>query len=368
MVSTHEGRPVDRASGRRRARRVQGFTVKIATHTVVFVVAALLALTACDPVVRETTGTDRGASTDAAGDPSRGIPEVVGEVEPAVVSVFPEGGIGSGVIVGDGLIVTNAHVVGNLSEVGVQLATGVRLIADVMAVDPQTDIAVLDTGREDLPAARFAEGLPRVGELAIAIGSPLGLENTVTAGIISGLNRAVPAGPTTPQALVDLIQTDAPIAPGNSGGALVNADAEVVGINVAYAPPTQTGATAIGFAIPAPTVVDVVEQLVETGEVRHAFMGVQPGPLTPQMIEQFGLDVEEGVVLIDVVPNGPAANAGLEPGDVVVGMDGEPVRAVPELLGELRRRDPGDTVEVTVVRGEEQLEIPVELADQPESL
>lgn len=339
------------------------------------IVAALLALTGCDPATEEQAeeapetesaegDSDEGAETAPA---AQQIPEIVSAVEPSVVAVVLEDGIGSGVIVDEGRVVTNAHVVGDLPEVQVQLATGRRVPAEVRAVDLQTDLAVLETGETGLPEAEFSEGLPQVGELAVAIGSPLGLENTVTAGIISGVGRAVPAGPQTPVSLVDLIQTDAPIAPGNSGGALVNAEGEVVGINVAYAPP-GTGATAIGFAIPAPTVTDVVAQLIETGEVTHAFLGVQPGPLSPQLIERFDLDADEGVLLLNVVPDSPAADAGLEPGDVVTELDGEPVRGVPELLGELRRRDPGDSVTMTVLRGGDELEVEAELTEQPDSL
>lgn len=341
---------------------------------IALVAVTLLALSGCELVEpEEDTAPDEGAGQqpDPPPDAEAGtaIPGIVNEVAPSVVAVFPEGGIGSGVIIdADGLVVTNAHVVGSLGEVDVQLATGVRMVAEVVATDPLSDLAVLRLDRQGLPAAAFAEELPAVGELAVAIGTPLGLENTVTAGIISGLNRAVPAGARTPQALVDLIQTDAPIAPGNSGGALVNADAEVVGINVAYAPPGQTGATAIGFAIPSATVVDVVAQLVETGEVAHAYLGAQLGSLTPQLIERFELDVEAGAVVLDVVPDGPADAAGMVPGDVITAVDGEPVRNVPDVLGELRRREPGDLMTVTVQREDGEAQIEVELSDRPERL
>lgn len=310
----------------------------------------------------------------AAGDSDQGrdapvaaqIPDIVSEVEPSVVTILLEQGIGSGVIIGGGRVVTNAHVVGNAEQVEVQLATGRRLSADVMALDLQTDLAVLETGEENLPAASFAEELPRIGALAVAIGSPLGLENSVTAGIISGVNRAVPAGPRTPQALVNLIQTDAPIAPGNSGGALVGADATVIGINVAYLPPGQTGATAIGFAIPSTTVVDIVDQLVESGEVEHAFLGVQPGGLSPQIVERFDLEVDSGAVVLGIVEGTPADEVGLQPGDVITAIDGERIRSVPALLGLLRDRAPGDEIDVTVQRRDEELSFTVELSDQPE--
>lgn len=343
---------------------------------IVFATAAMaVGLGGCDLFVEDDSddassdggaGTTEESSGEADVPSASGIPEIVSEVEPSVVTVLRDGGVGSGVIIDDGIIVTNAHVVEGVDEVVVQLATGRRLDADVLAFDLQTDLAVLDTGEDGLPAATFADSLPRVGALAVAIGSPLGLENTVTAGIVSGINRAVPAGPRTPQALVNLVQTDAPIAPGNSGGALVGADAQVIGINVAYLPPGQTGATAIGFAIPSPTVVDVVEQLIETGDVEHAFLGIQPGPLTSQIIERFGLEVEEGALVVGIVPDTPAEEVGMETGDVVTAIDDEPIRGVPDLLGVLRSRDPGDEIDVTVQRGDEELTFSVELVDQPE--
>ena len=336
----------------------RSLTVKTTPRLLASLLLALLVLVGCDP-----TDEAADAPTAAGGD----IPAIVAEVEPSVVAIVSDAEMGSGVIYDSaGLIITNAHVVRDLPEVEVQLAAGQRMTGEVIHTDFQTDVALVEVPADDLPAVTFAEELPAVGELAVAIGNPLGLENTVTAGIISGLNRAVPAGPRTPQALVDLIQTDAPIAPGNSGGALVSAAGEVVGINVAYAPPQATGATAIGFAIPASTVTSVAQQLLETGEVRHSFLGVQPGPLSPQMVEQFDLAVDEGVLLLDVVPDSPAAQAGLESGDVLVELGGEPLRQVPELLGELRRRDPGDIVTLTVVRAGEEQEVDVTLAEQPD--
>src|SRR5918999_81625 len=161
----------------------------------------------------------------------------------------------------------------------------------VLAASESFDLAVLEIEGRNAPAAELADALPEVGELAVAIGNPLGFENTVTAGIVSGLHRSIPSGGLTP-ALVDLIQTDAPISPGNSGGALVNADGEVIGINVAYLPPGQTGAVSLGFAIPAPTAAQVVEQLLATGRVELAYLGIQPIQVTPQLAARFDLAVE----------------------------------------------------------------------------
>lgn len=327
-----------------------------------------------DQAVRTVTTTE---TTSAAASQGTGesdnvfgrIPEIVRAVSPTVVAVLVSGeqgsGEGSGVIWGeDGVIVTNNHVAEGAQEITVALATGQSEDAEVVATDPLTDLAVLRIDREGLPTAEFADGLPQVGELAVAIGNPLGFENSVTAGIVSGLDRSVPSGGNTP-ALVGLLQTDAPISPGNSGGALVGADGRVIGINVAYIPP-EARAVSIGFAIPSPTVVDVVRQLLESGEVRHAFLGVGPAPLTPELREQFGIDAEEGIVVLNVVEGSGAARAGIEAGDVLLSADGEPLRSVEDLFALLRERDPGDEVELELLRDDERQTVTVTLTDRPE--
>jgi len=298
-----------------------------------------------------------------------GIPGIVDAVAPSIVAVLVSGGQGEGEGSGvvwseDGVVVTNDHVVSGAQEVVVALASGERLSATVEASDPVTDLAVLRVDRAGLPAAEFADDLPRVGELAVAMGNPLGFENTVTAGIVSGLHRSIPSGGQTP-ALVDLVQTDAAISPGNSGGALVGADGTVMGVNVAYIPP-QAQAVAIGFAIPSPTVVDVVTQLLEEGEVSHAFLGIRPAPLSPELAQQAGLDTEEGVAVLSVVEGSGAEEAGVEPGDAIVSADGEPLRSVEDLFETLRDRNPGDRLELEIVRGGEQQTILVELTGRPE--
>ena len=293
------------------------------------------------------------------------IPAIVQEVEPSVVAVLTDAGQGSGVIWDEGgIVVTNNHVVEGASGVEVAFATGERVAADVRATDPRTDLAVLEVDREGLPAAQFADALPQVGELAVALGNPLGFENTVTAGIVSGLHRAIPSGGRTP-ALIDLIQTDAAISPGNSGGALVNADGRVIGINVAYIPP-EARAVSIGFAIPAPEVVDVVTQLLESGGVEHAFLGVRPAPLTPQIAERFGIETDEGILVFSVVPGSGAEEAGLQAGDIVTRIGDTPIRQVEDLLSLLRERAPGDEIELHVLREGEEQTISVRLTDRLE--
>ena len=324
----------------------------------------------------EETGATTTTAITAATPPAAGqqltvnIPETVEDVAPSVVTIFVEGvqgeGSGSGVIWDDqGRIVTNNHVVEGAGDVEVAFANGTRVEAEILGTDERTDLAVVDVERDGLPAARFAEALPRVGELAIAMGSPLGLENTVSAGIVSALHRDLPSGGTTP-ALIDLIQTDAAISPGNSGGALVDADGVVMGINVAYIPP-EARAVSIGFAIPSPVVRDVVPQLIEEGRAEHAYLGVQnPVPVTEELDRSFDLGTEEGALIQSVAEGSPAAAAGLTPGDVIVELGGESIRTVEDLYSAIRSRDPGDEVELTVVRGGERQTLDATLARLPD--
>jgi serine protease DegQ len=307
-----------------------------------------------------------GGTTGAGGQGDFGqIPAIVAQVEPSVVSVIQTNGQGSGVVwSADGMIVTNNHVVEGVDQVVVAFADGTRVDGNVVATDALSDLAVVKTNRNNLPAATFATQLPPVGSLAIAIGNPLGFENTVTAGIVSGTGRAIPGAAQDAPALVDLVQTDAAISPGNSGGALVGGDGRIIGVNVAYIPPSG-GAVSIGFAIPAPTVRDVVTQLIEKGRAQHAYLGVQPEPLTPQIASEFGLSVQTGALIVEVVPNGPAGKAGVKAGDVIVSVDGTPITTSEDLLGALRRHAPGDKVTLRIARGRDQLDQQVTLGDFP---
>lgn len=289
------------------------------------------------------------------------VPNVVRELQPSVVAVLTRGsdgrrGEGSGVVYGsDGLIVTNEHVVAGATTVEVAFADGQRGPAAVVTADPRSDLAVLRPERKGLPAARFSDRLPVVGELAVAMGNPLGFENSVTAGVISGLGRGIPGSAASTPALVDLIQTDAAISPGNSGGPLLNGDGTVIGINVAYLPPQTVGAVSIGFAIPAVTVTDVVTQLLEKGRVRYAFLGITPGPLTDRIATTLGLQRREGVVVLAVNDDSPASRAGLRAGDLIISFAGQKLEGVEQLLGRLRGLEPGQEVEVVVFRqGQEQ--------------
>jgi serine protease DegQ len=302
------------------------------------------------------------AQAVAAGD----IPAVVRKVEPSVVTIFVGNGLGSGVVwAKDGTVVTNHHVIesaGTGGRVQVAFADGRRVAGRVRASDPITDLAVVKADRTDVPPAAFQRSLPVVGELAVAIGSPLGLESTVTAGIISGLHREIPGADQ--QSLVDLLQTDAAISPGNSGGALVNGRGEIVGINEAYLPPS-TGAVSLGFAIPSTTVVDVVRQLLENGRASHAFLGITPQAITPEIADQLGLDRTTGVLVFEVEQGGPAADAGIQPGDVLTRMGNRELEGVEDLLDELRQHKAGDRVQITLVRGGRTQQVEVTLVERP---
>jgi S1-C subfamily serine protease len=196
------------------------------------------------------------------------------------------------------------------------------------------------------------------------MGNPLGFEQSVTAGIVSGLNRSIPSGGATP-ALVELIQTDAAISPGNSGGALVNGNGEVIGINVAYLPPQETGAVSLGFAIPATVARSVVTQLIERGEVRRAYLGIEVNQVTPEFADAFGLSVDEGVAVVRVTPGSGADEAGLQGGDVIVELDGEPTPTPEDLYARLRDFQPDDRVTVVVVRDDDRASLEVTLGERP---
>jgi len=276
-------------------------------------------------------GRRRGRATGPLGltDLSAALVDVASDVSPSVVAVRSDGGEGSGVIWdSSGTIVTNAHVVAERSTVQVVFADGTQEEGQVVATDPLADVAVIAVERDDLPAVEWSDELPEIGELAMAIGNPLGFEGSVTAGIVSGLGRSIPGGGPT---LVDLVQTDAPISPGNSGGALVDVTGQVIGLNVAYVPPAA-GASSIGFAIPSPTVADVVGELLEDGRASHAYLGVQPATITRAIAERFGLSSADGVLVQGLERGAPADRAGIERGDILTAVNGEALSGLDDLF------------------------------------
>ena len=340
------------------------------------VLSAVLALSACTsepepappPITTGSGSTSEGARPLPANPGAAlSITQIVENLAPSVVTIFTDGGLGSGVVYsGDGLILTNEHVVRGNTDVEVGFADGQRVAGTVKATDAVTDLALVQASRTGLPKPTYQTALPKVGEGAVVLGSPLGFENTATAGIISGLHRSIPGSAQDSLSLVDLIQTDAPISPGNSGGAVINMRGEVVGISEAYIPPSS-GAVALGFAIPAATAVEVAEELLADGTAEHAYAGLTPGELTRPIAEQLGIDASTGVVVLSVDGEGPAGRAGIRPGDVLESLEGVALSAPEKLLAELRSRSPGDTVAFKVKRGGESLDVKVELSERPAS-
>ena len=277
---------------------------------------------------------------------------------PAVVSVSRSGGSGSGVILrSEGIIVTNAHVVGNARRVEVRTADGRTFAGDVLGRDEEVDIAVVRIEARGLPAAPTANSdRLEVGQMAIAIGNPLGLERTVTRGVVSAVNRS-PGGIGIS---AGLIQTDAAINPGNSGGPLLDSSGRVMGINTVI----LAGTTGLGFAVPINMALDVVEQILTTGRVRRAFLGISYGEIDREVARYYNLPVDQGIVIGRVERNSPAARAGLREADIITAVAGEAVDGSGDLARILRARRPGDTVVVEYVRGTARQRVNVTLTER----
>jgi len=294
---------------------------------------------------------------------------VVTKIRPAVVqvNVATSGGqgLGSGVIIDQrGYIITNHHVVERAQQIQVVLYDGTALPAHLVGASSPNDLAVVKVTppRGNLTVATLGDSSQlRVGQEVLAIGNPLGITQTVTSGIVSAVGRTVG---TIPNA----IQTDAPINPGNSGGALVDLQGQVIGIPTATAidPQFRTPANGVGFAIPSNRVKFIAPQLIETGRVTNsgrAALGVRVTSVDPVLAEQHNLSLDRGALIVDVTANGPAAQAGLKPGDVIVRVENKGVKDVVSLGDVLLSKKPGDVVPVQVQRGNQQLTVNVELGE-----
>lgn len=286
-----------------------------------------------------------------------------------------ERGTGSGFIISaDGRILTNAHVVDGADTVSVILKDGRKYQGKVLGKDPVTDVAVVKIEANNLPAVALgnSERL-KPGEWAIAIGNPLGLDNTVTTGIISATGRSSSAITGDPDKRVSFIQTDAAINPGNSGGPLLNARGEVIGMNTAILQGTQ----GLGFAIPINTAQRISQQLIAKGKVEHAYLGIQMAELTPELKQNInsdpnsGLTVDEdsGVLVIKVMPNSPAAKAGLRAGDVIHQIDGQAVKSANAVQQAVENSSVGQQMRIGLHRNGQNINLAVRpgaLAAKPE--
>ena len=316
-------------------------------------------------------------------------PEIPGF--PSIPEMPQQEGLGSGFVWdAEGHIVTNNHVVDGADRIMVTFHDGTTVPGEVIGTDPDSDLAVVQV--EELPDGiaplELADSSQvRVGELAIAIGNPFGLEGTMTLGIISAIGRSLPAqsetlgGPT--YSIPDVIQTDAPINPGNSGGVLLDDSGRVIGVTAAIESPVRANA-GIGFAIPSNIVENVVPALIDTGRYEHAWLGISGTPMAPGLAEAMDLDAgQRGVLVVEVVPDSPADEAGLRGsdqqatvdgqqlpvgGDVIVGIDGQEVKDFDDLVAYLARNTrAGQEVSLTLLRGGDEIAVDVTLAARPSS-
>jgi serine protease DegQ len=274
-------------------------------------------------------------------------------------------GLGSGVIVSpEGYLLTNHHVVEDATDIEVQLADGRSTRATVVGSDPETDIAVLKIDLPNLPAVTLGDVRAlQVGDAVLAIGNPFNVGQTVTAGIVSALDRTQ-AGASQFQ---NFIQTDAAINPGNSGGALVDAAGHLVGINTAIFS-RSGGSLGIGFAVPVDTARQVMEQLIQGGSVQRGWIGVEPRDLTADMAESLALPVKSGVLITGVLQDGPAAQGGLRPGDVVVKVGERPVQTTGDLFSAVAALKPGSAAVIVAQRGAEQVKVSVQVGERAKSM
>ncbi|MDP9347912.1 MAG: trypsin-like peptidase domain-containing protein [Gemmatimonadota bacterium] len=295
----------------------------------------------------------------ARGAAEQTVIEVARRVTPAVVGIsVPGAGSGSGVIVQrEGVILTNAHVVGRAPQVEVSLASGERLVGTVLGRDPNNDVAVVRVSGRNLAAVPVGDSdRLQVGQAAIAIGNPLGLERSVTTGVVSAVNRS-PRGIE----LGGLIQTDAAINPGNSGGPLLDSQGRVIGINTAI----YQGTTGLGFAVPINLANDVARQLLTTGVIRRAYLGINYEDIEPEVAEYYGLPVRNGIYVVAIGRGSPAHQAGLQLGDIITRMGDVEIERGGDLRRVLTLRRPGETVPLTVVRGTRTTRLNVRLGEAP---
>jgi serine protease DegQ len=276
----------------------------------------------------------------------------------------PQSGVGSGVIVTqDGYVLTNNHVIEHMDDIEVVLSDGRKAKAKVIGTDPESDLAVLKIDLDKLPTITFGDSDSlEVGDAVLAIGNPFGVGQTVTSGIVSALGRNQ-LGINT---FENFIQTDAAINPGNSGGALVDANGNLMGVNSAIYS-RSGGSMGIGFAIPVSTARQVMDSLIRDGQVTRGWIGVEPRDLTPEIAETFNMPIKEGVLIAGVLHNGPAAQGGIKPGDVVVQVGAAKVANTAQLLNAVAGLKPGDVAAIALQRGASRVSVNVTVAQRPKA-
>ncbi len=345
-----------------------------------------------DPVVE--TAVDTPSQTDslnpvaetAANDPlaslfvqEEAFVSVYEQVNPAVVNIVVGSGQGSGFLFDrNGHIVTNNHVVAGGGQIVVNFDNGRQLPATIVGTDPSSDLAVIQVDAStisDITPVNLADSdALKVGQIVIAIGSPFGLQSSMTTGIISALDRLFPGavGPDgTAFQIPDIIQTDAAINPGNSGGPLLNLRGEVIGVNTAIESPVR-GSSGIGYAVPSNIVSNIVPQIIANGRVETPWLGISGGLITAEAAAALGLPADQtGILIGDVIAGSPAANAGLRGGsnpDVIIGVDGRQINAFDDLLGYLVQQTVvGQTVELQILRDGQLQTVNVTLLARPSS-
>ncbi len=351
----------------REKRRLPGWLSAILFFGAVALIVAGIMLVYPD----SSDGSDVAAATTTTSDPEaidvsaptlapgeEPIAEAAEVILPSVVFIQTPGGVGSGVIYdAEGLIITAAHVVDGSDTVRVRFSDGEQVEGTVIGRAEQVDIAVIEVDRTDLPAATFNTEKPRVGQTAIAVGSPWGLEATVTAGIISAVDQTNCAINTC----ASMVQTDAAINPGNSGGALVDRDGQVVGINVSIF--STSGANdGVGFAVPSDIAVTYAEGIISGEPIETAFLGVTLDP------DSANTESQAGAVIGAVNEGSGAAASGLQPGDVIIALDAIPVRGGGDLQAQVRAHQPGETVEIILLRDGEEITVQATLGVNTEEL
>jgi len=273
-----------------------------------------------------------------------------------------ETSLGSGVIISEqGYILTNNHVIAGAQEIAIAFHDGRSTVAQLVGADPESDLAILKVNIENLPAIVLGHsGQIRVGDVVLAIGNPFGVGQTVTSGIVSALGRHS-LGINT---FENFIQTDAAINPGNSGGALINAYGELIGINTAIFSESG-GSQGIGFAIPIDLAKDVLTQIIEQGRVIRGWLGVQIQDINPRLAESFGLKSHDGVVITNIILNGPADKAGLDRGDIITHIEGEKITDFSNALDRISRYKPNQKISLTIIREGKMIEKKATVIERP---